>query len=282
MPRPPAATAKTVRAVDRAIDILQSFSPEQPVMSVIELQKKVRLSRPTLYRLLQTLAAKGMIKAAGEPQRYSLDHGVARIANVWLSQLDARQVAGPILDALWQETGETVALFLLQGEKRLCVQELRSRHALGFSRGIGETEHIAFGASGKAILAHMPEPARRELLRTLPKAIDRGKLLAELEAVRREGVATSSGEVFVGAAALAAAFFDQSGHVAGSIGLFGPDARLSGEHLKDCAHLVRSAAARLSSELGASGAAPPIDRQPTPALRRIPSGSSPAARSDRG
>ncbi len=281
MPRPPTASAKTVRAVERAIDILQSFSPEQPVMSVLELQKKVRLSRPTLYRLLQTLAAKGMIKAAGEPQRYSLDHGVARIANVWLSQLDARQAAGPILEALWQDTGETVALFVLQGEKRLCVQELRSRHALGFSRGIGETEHIAFGASGKAILAHMPETARRELLRTLPKAIDRNKLLAELEAVRSEGVATSSGEVFVGAAALAAPFFDNSGHVAGSIGLFGPEARLSGEHLKECARLVRLAAVRLSAELGASGATLAAD-PPAPALRRTPSGSSPAARSGRG
>ena len=42
-------------------------------MSVLEIQKKVPLSRPTLYRLLQTLAAKGLVRAEGEPQRFALD-----------------------------------------------------------------------------------------------------------------------------------------------------------------------------------------------------------------
>jgi IclR family acetate operon transcriptional repressor len=248
---PPPKTPKTVRAVDRAIDILRSFSPEQPMMSVLELQKKLRLSRPTLYRLLHTLAVNGMIKVVGEPQRYRLDHGVARIAHVWLSQIDARQLAGPILEALREATGETVALFVLEGEKRLCVQEFRSRHALGFSRGIGETEHIAIGASGKAMLAFMPEAAAAGPMRGLPRTVDRSALLAELAQVRALGFAKSVGEVFVGATAVAAPFFDQGGRVAGSIGLFGPEARLGGEHLEQCVHAVIAAAARLSGELGA-------------------------------
>src|SRR3954453_1728414 len=46
-------TAMTgVRAVDRAIAILRCFTAEQPAISVIEIQKRVGLSRPTLYRLL--------------------------------------------------------------------------------------------------------------------------------------------------------------------------------------------------------------------------------------
>ena len=61
-----------VRAVDRAIAILQCFTPDQPAMSVIEIQKRVGLSRPTLYRLLQTLAQRDLIQAEGEPQRFRL------------------------------------------------------------------------------------------------------------------------------------------------------------------------------------------------------------------
>ncbi|MBS2085448.1 helix-turn-helix domain-containing protein, partial [Klebsiella pneumoniae] len=37
----------SVRAVDRAIAILQCFSADQPAMSVIDIQKRVGLSRPT-------------------------------------------------------------------------------------------------------------------------------------------------------------------------------------------------------------------------------------------
>src|SRR6266849_4173336 len=101
---------KTVRAVERAIEILQSFSVGKPSMSVVELQKTVRLSRPTLYRLLHTLVAKGLVRADGEPQRFTLDHGVAQLAHVWMSALDASNAAGPIISRLRDQTGETSAL----------------------------------------------------------------------------------------------------------------------------------------------------------------------------
>lgn len=65
----------SVRAVDRAIEILQYFSADKPSMSVLDIQERVSLSRPTLYRLLQTLASKGLVRAFGDTQRFSLDYG---------------------------------------------------------------------------------------------------------------------------------------------------------------------------------------------------------------
>src|SRR5215472_894540 len=97
MPRAASSEIKSVRAVDRAIDILKCFSTDKPSMSVIELQKKVRLSRPTLYRLLHTLTAKGLVRADGEPQRFSLDCGIAQLWHVWISGLDATAAAQPIV-----------------------------------------------------------------------------------------------------------------------------------------------------------------------------------------
>ena len=51
-----------MRAVDRAIAILQCFTADKPALSVLEIQRRVGLSRPTLYRLLQTLAATGLVR----------------------------------------------------------------------------------------------------------------------------------------------------------------------------------------------------------------------------
>src|SRR3982751_6082691 len=87
----------TVRAVDRAIAILQCFTDDKPALSVLEIQKRVGLSRTTLYRLLQTLAASGLIKAEGDPQRFRLAHGVMELAHVWLAGLDKVDVARPVL-----------------------------------------------------------------------------------------------------------------------------------------------------------------------------------------
>jgi IclR family acetate operon transcriptional repressor len=244
--------AEGVRAVERAVDILQAFSPARPSMSVVELQRVLGLSRPTLYRLLQTLASKGLIRADGEPQRFSLGPGIMSLAHVWMSRVDVAQLARPILERLRDETAETAALFVLRDDKRLCVLELTSPHPLAISRGMGETEHISRGASGKAILAHAlrDKGLADSFWRTLPEGSDRERLLEDLARTREDGFAISRSEKCVGAVAIAAPFFDHSGQVAGSIGLFAPEARLGEERIPHSARLVTEAARRLSEELG--------------------------------
>src|SRR5581483_8120882 len=127
MPRKPKAESASaesasdgaagVRAVDRAIAILQCFTPDQPALSVIEIQKRVGLSRPTLYRLLQTLAQRDLILAEGEPQRFRLSHGVMKLSHVWLKGLDVVALAGAMVEGLREATGETAALFKLQDDR---------------------------------------------------------------------------------------------------------------------------------------------------------------------
>src|SRR6201996_8625401 len=140
-----------VRAVDRAIAILQCFTPEQPALSVIDIQKRVGLSRPTLYRLLQTLAQHDLIAAEGEPQRFRLSHGVMKLSHVWLKGLDVVVLARSIVEGLRDASGETAALFKLQDDLGICILECESRHVLTISRGVGDSLSIIQGSTGKAI-----------------------------------------------------------------------------------------------------------------------------------
>ena len=241
--------ASTVRAVDRAIAILQCFTADKPALSVLEIQKRVDLSRPTLYRLLQTLGASGLIKAEGDPQRFRLSHGVRELAHVWLAGLDKVDVARPILEELRKSTGETAALFVLREQKRICVLELESHHALAIARGIGDTGDITLGASGKAILAHLDEARRDTILDQIAKP-RRAELIKALEVARSRGYAVSHGEVFVGAVALAAPTFNHNGEVAGCLGLFGPKARVKDSDIPRFGALVMQAANAVSQQFG--------------------------------
>ena len=177
----------SVRAVDRSIAILQSFTVDQPLMSVIELQKKVGLSRPTLYRLLHTLAARGLIQAEGDPQRFRLAHGVMSLAHIWLKALDVVNATRPILEELRDRTGETAALFRLQEDRGICILECESRHVLSISRGIGDSLTLAQGATGKVMLAFMDEQRQSEFLTRLPEEAGRVQLEATLRATKRRG-----------------------------------------------------------------------------------------------
>lgn len=240
----------SVRAVDRALDILMAFTATDYELSAAELLKRVDLSRPTLYRLLHTLEQSGFVMSVGEPQKFRLGPAVAHLAHVWTSSLDIGVLAQPMMRRLWEKTGETVALFVPQGALRLCVAELPSPQPLSFKRGVGYQERIVLGASGRVILAHAATD-----LDTLQRyadgtRIDLARYPADLAQIRKRGYATSKDELIQGAVAVAAPFFSGTGQVAGSIAVFGPSARLHAAQVEHFGALLVQEAAELSKALG--------------------------------
>lgn len=248
-----AATEKSenVRAVGRALEILLAFTPQDTQLSAGELLKRVHLSRPTLYRLIYTLQEFGFLLSVGEPQQFRLGPSVARLAHVWTSSLDLPAVAQPVLRRVWEATGETVAMFLPQRELRLCVAELPSPHPLSFKRGVGYTERIVRGATGRAILAHMDISPEELQSYAADAGVDFEALVSELAQTRQRGWACSHSELIPGAVAVAAPFFDRNNAVAGSIGVFGPEVRLQSSHCQKLGELLQKEAGNLSTTLGA-------------------------------
>ena len=276
MPPPPAAVARArraanratpaareasvdgVRAVDRALDVLAAFAPSDNGLLVAELLKRVDLSRPTLYRLLRTLEHKGFVVASGEPQRFRLGPAAARLAHVWSASLDLPATAQPVMLDAWSYTTETVALFVPRGEMRLCVAEMPSPQPLSFRRGVGYSERLVRGASGRAILAFTPLAKGQLESHAAGTATDIEWVRTELQLTRERGFAVGHNELIQGAWAVAVPFFDRTGSVAGSLGVFGPDVRLTERRVHEFGNYLRGLAGRLTEALG--GAAPDLDR----------------------
>ncbi|KVE99137.1 IclR family transcriptional regulator [Burkholderia vietnamiensis] len=239
-----------VRSVERALDILMAFGDGDRDLSVGELLKRVDLSRPTLYRLLYTLEQKGYVTSEGEPQRFRLGPAVGRLAWAWSEGLDIAALAQPVLRSIWEETGETVALFVPQGAARICVAELPSTQPLSFRRGVGYTERIIRGASGRAILAWM-DPTPEDLARYCEGLdFEPKELTKKLQNVRKLGYAVSRNELINGAVAIAVPVFDHSSRVVGSIGVFGPSVRLDQDQIEVIAESLIDRAKHLSYLLG--------------------------------
>jgi DNA-binding IclR family transcriptional regulator len=239
------ASGDSVRAVDRALDILLAFRPRDDALTVSELLGRVDLSRPTLYRLLRTLEGKQFLVASGDPQRFRLGPAVARLSHVWSTGLDLGATAEPMMRRLRDETGETVALFVPEGAFRLCIAEMPSSQALSFRRGIGYRERLTVGASGKVILAYMRPP--------LPKTdLEPRKYARELALIRERGFAISENELIQGAVAVSAPVFDGAGRVAAALSVFGPSARLGPSQVTRFGKLLLREAQSISQALGKS------------------------------
>lgn len=258
-----------VRAVTRALELLLAFTRDDFELTASELLQRVDLSRPTLYRLLYTLETNGFITSVGDPQRFRLGPAIAKLSHVWSETLDLAHLAEPIMRTLWIETRETVAVFVAQDSFRLCLAEMPSPQPLNFKRGVGYTERIALGASGRAILAFMPE-VKTQLGRYIDGLnIDQAQYYDELVATRQRGYAISRSELIKGAVAVAAPFYGSKG-VAGSLGVFGPTSRLGEQEVSSLGTALIRGASRLSEALGiATPSASQALKGSTPLRRKV-------------
>ena len=241
-PNPQSTDTYNVRAVDRALDILLAFRAGESALSAVELQRRVDLSRPTLYRLLRTLQARGFVVASGQPQRFGLGPSVAQLTHAWSSGQDFVERARPVMQALWEATGETVALMVHTGHERVCVAELPSPQPLSFRRGVGHRNQVLLGASGRAIVAFVSEPSA--YLAALPHK-KRAAYAQELERIRQEGYAVSREELIAGAVAMAVPVLSAEGEVQGSLAVYGPSARIGEAQIRRMAKLLVHASKQL-------------------------------------
>jgi DNA-binding IclR family transcriptional regulator len=248
------ATASTV---DRAIDVLEVLRDASGPVGVRDIARRVGISPASTHRLLTSLRVRGLVAQADGSRAYTLGWGLLDYANAILQRIDLASVAAPIARALRDETGETVTVQVPVGRDRVCVFELEGTHEVRRRVGVGRRVPLHAGASGRAILAFMPD---REIERVLDVAgslaltrgteTDRRRLRELLDAARAGGVAFSSGETVVGVSSMASPVFDAAGTVIGSIAVSGPSTRWTPDSMNAHVPALRAAASEMSSLLG--------------------------------
>ncbi|ONI78004.1 hypothetical protein ALI144C_31935 [Actinosynnema sp. ALI-1.44] len=250
----------TVRAVSRAIDIL--FALGHSTLTLRDAAEVVSLSKPTTYRLLSTLRAKGMVVQDQASGHYGLGPGCLHLMSS-ISNGNAGFIfeATDALEELRDVTAETVAVHVRAGRSRICVKEFPSPHLIRYIAGEGVSEGIHTGSAGKTLLAFMPEAEREHLLKDLPldpttpnTITDLDTLRAELASIAAAGVAYSHGERAVGAVGVTAPITDANGVALAALSVIGPEGRLDDERIAEVERHVRDVAARISATVsGAPG-----------------------------
>ncbi|MFX4914304.1 helix-turn-helix domain-containing protein, partial [Acinetobacter baumannii] len=81
-------------------------------MNALELQERLDLPKPTVYRLLAGLVPRGLIYSYGDPRQYRLGVNALKLAHAWSQSFEIGSESEPVLNALSSRTGETAALFL--------------------------------------------------------------------------------------------------------------------------------------------------------------------------
>ena len=246
-----------MRSVSVALAVLEAVSERQPV-GVSELARAMELPKSTAQRMLLTLGELGWIRASGEePTRWSLTAKAMGIGSRHRGDQEIQRVALPAMHRLSAATGETVHLSVPDERRIVLMDKIEGVHPVRTNASVGNGAPMHTTASGKALLAAMPEPQAAALLRAAPLETltpqtdtDADALLRELEQVRRQGYAVTVGTRHPDIAAVGAAILDGSGQPVATLSLSLPAHRFPRRLWPEYGAQVTHAAEECSRHLG--------------------------------
>lgn len=215
-------------ALARAVRILESFTPDEPELSVTEIARRSGLHLATASRIVGQLVAAGLLSRG-------LDREVRVGIRMWeLGSRAAptrtlRDAAMPYLEDLHAVVGHHAQLAVLDGDEVIFLERLSARDAVvNYSRVAGRLPlHIS--SSGIVLMAYGPAELLDRLLarpleRRTPETITTpDRLRATLEQVRRQGYALLAGHVHPAATGIAVPVRNGLGEVVAALSVIVPN-----------------------------------------------------------
>lgn len=252
MPSPRESTARPpVTSVARALELLDVLVDHPHGLGVSELARRIGVNASTASRLLATLERSGLVDR--DPRGpYRLGLRLVALADRVLGGLDVRERARPWLAWLVEETGETATLSVPGGGQAITVDFVPSRSSVVSMARVGRPSVPHATAAGKVMLAFAAAPALPAALPAYTEhtITEPGRLAAELERVRADGLAEAVGEREADLAALAAPVLGRGGELAAIVGVQGPVTRLGAGRRRELRGPLQRAAAEISRSVG--------------------------------
>jgi IclR family acetate operon transcriptional repressor len=243
-----------VQSIDRAVAILNVIRDAGAPLPLSKIAERTGLTRSTVHRLLSSMLVHGLVEQDAPGSVYAIGPRIAELAQEVMPVIQRLVMrAQPIMDALRDETGETIGLHVRKGiAHRLVVGQSMSHLELRRTYAeIGDSLPIYQGAPGKLLLAHLPEQQLEEILRgqltpvTERTIVDADRLREQLVEIRAQGFALSFQERNPGVSTVAVGLPSSSGEITQALSLTGPSVRLPRERLIQWVPQLKAAAARI-------------------------------------
>ena len=229
--------------MDRGADLLVRVLESEEPVALTDLASAAGLPKSTASRLVSALERRGLIEQDGERGRLRPGPAILRVAERSMLERNIVEVSRPALDALAQATGETINLAVPGPDGVEHIAQVDSRHFLGAGQWLGRSVGYEHSANGKVFAAFGRAPATA----AGPAGAATNR---ELQAVRRDGFATSIDELEIGLSAMAAPVRGARGEVIAALSISGPTLRMTPARVRELQPILISEARVLSRRLG--------------------------------
>lgn len=239
--------------VDRVLDVLGSFTPDRPALSLSDLSRRAGLPLSTAHRIVGELARRGALERQ-EDGRYRVGLWLWEVASLSPRGMPLRESAMPFLEDLYEATHENVQLAVLDVPDVVYVERISGRNAVNVVSRVGGRLAANATGVGLVLLANAPADVQEEFLarplrRYTDKTIDSPERLRWVLAdVRRDGFVISDRQVELVSLSVAAPVYGPEDTVVAAISIVVPS---DGPDPRTLVPAVRAAARGISRTLGA-------------------------------
>jgi DNA-binding IclR family transcriptional regulator len=190
------SAAAGTQSLHRAVLLLRLITAHnREGMRLVDLYRRTGMERPTVHRILQGLIAEQLIRQDERTKRYYLGPLVYEMGLAATPKLALRDICKPHLQAIAQDTGDTVFMTVRSSFDAVCVARADGAFPITvLVLDVGRHRPLNVGAGGLALLAALPDEEVQRICkinaeRTLRKnaRFSESALRASILAARRQG-----------------------------------------------------------------------------------------------
>ena len=248
-----------VRALERALDLLEAFTLADPELSFTELTERSGLSKGTAVRLLSILERRRFLERSPDTDRYHIGLRTFELGSIYAQSSQLETVARPFLKELADTCGQSANLGLLDQGEVVHVVVVPASRPIHFSVRGGQRDAAHSSGLGKVLLAALPDDeldeviATRGLAQRTPKTLTTPETLrAALDEARAQGYAIDDEESVPGLTCIAAPVVDDRGRIVGAVSISGLTSEYAEPNRTAYIEAVVRAADGISQRLGAA------------------------------
>jgi IclR family transcriptional regulator, mhp operon transcriptional activator len=159
--------SETMRGLERGLRVLEALEAN-PISSLHDLHHATGISKTSLLRILQTLAAFGLVSRRLGDGRYRTSTNLTRTPRRHARYERVAEAAAPVLDRLCQKISWPSDLMVPAGDHMLIAETSQTQTPfLIKAGGIGRSVNWLLSAVGRAYLAHCPDKEREGIIAKL-------------------------------------------------------------------------------------------------------------------
>jgi IclR family KDG regulon transcriptional repressor len=253
----PSKSREQVTSVERALSILELLASKHQGLSTSAISRSTQLPKSSTSYLLRTLVGRGYVRRDEETGNHTLGIRVLSLGGQAMQGMALREIAIPHLRSIVDRTRLGAHLAILDHGDAVYIERIESPGFIKMDIWVGRRVAPQITAVGKALICHL-EPAivqeisaRHRVSAASSKTIlSLSRLFEELAITRQRGYAVDDEEHAVGVRCVAAPVYAASGEVVAALGTSGTVSQLNDEHLAAVGKIIRTAALKLSGQLG--------------------------------